>query len=87
MSKDIFLKDVLLVHGFTHNLLYVAQLIQDSKFKFIFLPTHCVIQARENDKVLGMGKMMKNLYVIESIVENHFYNVFDPGELTAQQHV
>lgn len=85
VSKNIFLKDVLLVHGFTHNLMSVAQLIQDSKVRLTFLPTHCVIQAHDNNKVLGMGKLMKNLYVIESIVENHFCNMLDPGEMTAQQ--
>lgn len=64
VSKDIFLKDVLLVHGFTHNLLSVAQLIQDSNVRFSFLPTHCLIQSQGTDKVLGVEKMMKNLYML-----------------------
>lgn len=48
----------------------MAQLIQDSVAKCTFLATHCIIQSKESDKILGIGKMVKNLYVIEAVVEN-----------------
>lgn len=85
INKNIYLKDVLLVPGFTHNLIFVAQLIHDSVAKCVFLPTHCIVQGQEHDKILGVGKMIKNLYVIKGVVENYFCNLFDPRKMAARQ--
>lgn len=84
ISKEVFLKDVLTVPGYINNLIFVAQLIKDSGVKFTFLPTHCIIQKQENDKILGIAKMVHNLYVIDTAIEKHFYNIFDPREMTIQ---
>lgn len=35
--------------------------------------------------MLGIGKMVKNLYVIESVVENHFCNFFKPQDMTVDK--
>lgn len=40
VNQDIVLENVLYVPGFTHNLLSVAQLIQDSGIRCIFYKTH-----------------------------------------------
>lgn len=85
INKHIYLKDVLLVPGFTHNLLSVAQLNQDSATKCSFMDNHCIIQSRESDKILGIGKMINNLYVIEIVAENYYCNLFDSRSLSAKQ--
>lgn len=41
-----------------------------------------LIQRKDTDHVLGVGKLYKNLYVIESLVENHLCNFFHPQETT-----
>lgn len=35
--------------------------------------------------ILGIGKMIRKLYVIESVVENHYCNLFDPQKMTTRQ--
>lgn len=44
INKEIYLKEVMLIPEFIHNLLSVAQLIADSKANCTFLPKHCIIQ-------------------------------------------
>lgn len=85
ISKHLFLKDVLLVPGFKHNLILVAQLVVDSVARCTFLPSHCLIQGKDSDKILGIAKMIRNLYVIEGVVENYYCNLFDPRKMTIQQ--
>lgn len=63
----------------------MAQLIHDSGVRCTFHSTHCIIQGEGSDKILGIGKMMKNMYFIEGIVENYFCNLFDPRRLTLKQ--
>lgn len=85
INKYIYLKEVLLVPGFTHNLLSVAQLNQDSGTKCVFMDSHCVIQNKGNDKILGIGKMVNNLYLMETVAENYYCNLFDSRSLSAKQ--
>lgn len=82
LNKDIILEDVLFVPGFTHNLLSVAQLIHDSGVRCTFYPTHCTFQRGHNDQIIGMGKMENNLYVLETVVENHFTHLFRAEDMT-----
>lgn len=85
LNKDIYLKDVLLVPGFTHNLLSIAQLVKDSKAKCTFMPGHCLLQRQETDGIMGIGKMLGNLYVIEIVMENHYCNLFNPKVMTVEK--
>lgn len=85
LTKDIFLVDVLFVPGFTHNLLSVAQLIQELDVKCTFYPTHCIFQKQETDQLMGVGKMKNNLYIIESITEKFCCNLLNPNSMTVQE--
>lgn len=85
INKDIYLKDVLLVSGFTHNPLSVAQLIVDSRAKWTFLPSHCMIKKQEIDEIMGIGKMTRDLYVIEATLENHYCHLFNPKEMRIEK--
>lgn len=49
-----------------------------------FYKSHCLIQRKDSEQVLEIGKLEKNLYVIESTVENHFCNFFNPKEMTLE---
>lgn len=53
--------------------------------KFTFLPSHYLIRKQESDKIVVIGKMVKNLYVLEIVVEKYFCNMFDPREMTISQ--
>lgn len=81
VNKDIYLDDVMLVPDFTHNLLSVAQLVKDSQAKCVFLPQRCIMQNQSIEAVLGIGKMVNNLYVIETAMENHYCHLFDPRDM------
>lgn len=47
-----------------------------------FYKSHCLIQRKESDQVLGIGRLHKNLYILESTVENHFCNFFNSKYMT-----
>lgn len=84
VTKDILLANVLFVSGFTHNLLSVAQLIQEMDVKCFFYPTHCVFQKQQTDQLMGVGKMKNNLYIIESIIEKFYCSLLNPNSMTVQ---
>lgn len=85
VNNEITLYNVLYVQGFTHNLLSVAQLIEELGVRCTFYRTHCLIQRKDSDHVLGVGRVEKNLYMIQSTVENHFCNFFNPKEMTMEK--
>lgn len=76
LSADIVLFDVLFVPGFTHNLISVAKLIKDSGVRCVFHQTHCTFERLEDKKIIGKGSMERNLYVYQTVVENHFTHLF-----------
>lgn len=82
LNNDITLTCVLFVPEFTHNLISIAQLIQESGVRCLFYKTHCVFQKEGTDAVLGMGKLRENLYIYEEVVERHFCNLFRPMEMS-----
>lgn len=78
--------DVQYVLGFTHNLLSVAQLIQDMSLKYVFYPTHCIVQKGHiDDELWGVGKMKRNLYLIEYVLEKYYCNFFNSKDMTVQK--
>lgn len=82
LNQDIVLSDVLYVPGFTHNLLSVAQLIQDRGIRCVFYETHCEFHRISDGKLIGTGRMQHNLYILDTIVENHFTHLFRTEEMT-----
>lgn len=84
LNAEIILRDVLYLPGFTHNLLSVGQLIQDSGIKCTFYQTRCMFQKMSNEKVIEIGKMERNLYVVDAVVENHFTHFFRAEEMTLE---
>lgn len=82
LNKDITFTGVLFVPEFTHNLISIAQLIQEAGVRCLFYKTHCVFQKKGTDAVLRMGKMRENLYIYEEVIERHFCNLFKPMEMS-----
>lgn len=74
INADITLQNVLLAPDFTHNLISVVQLAKDSMARCLFLNTHCVIQRIGSDHIMGMGKLIGNLYVIDEPVSYTILN-------------
>lgn len=60
----------------------MAQLIQDSGIRYVFYQTHCELQRIHDNRVLGIGKMEHNLYILNTIVENHFIHFLRTKEIT-----
>lgn len=77
--------DVLYNPGFTHNLLYVARLVQDFVIKYVFCKSQCVFQKKNSYHLLGVDKMKGNLYVINSITGSYYCNFFNPRDMIVQE--
>lgn len=65
LNEDIVLMNVLYIPDFTHNLLSMAQLIHDCGINCVFYTYHCIFQQDDTDKILEVGKIEKNLYVMQ----------------------
>ncbi|KAH6777255.1 Ubiquitin-like superfamily protein [Perilla frutescens var. frutescens] len=63
LGKGLQLRNVLFAPHFTHNLLYVGQITKDINGRVQFLASHCLIQRKDTDAVLGICKMKGTLYV------------------------
>lgn len=60
------LHDVLFIPTFKHNLLSVIKLSSENYLKFTFYPILCILQDQRTEKVIAVGKMKKNLYVLNT---------------------
>lgn len=85
INRDIVLSDVLYVPGFTHNLLSIAQLIQENEVRCTFYQTHCVFQKGNTNQVIGIGKMERNMYIMDAVEENHFCHFFRTKDMTLEK--
>lgn len=86
LTNEIILSDVLYVPGFTNNLIYIAQLIQDNGVgAFFFLSAYCIFQRIHDDKAIGTGIMERNLHIFETTVENHFTHLFRAADMTLEK--
>ncbi|KAL0312289.1 UNVERIFIED_CONTAM: hypothetical protein Sradi_5628200 [Sesamum radiatum] len=65
LSQDITLSQVLHIPKFSVNLISVKQLCSDSFFQFRFLNSECILQDPKSEKVVAIGKVVGNLYVLE----------------------
>lgn len=48
----------------------------------MFYHTHCELQRTQDNRVLGIGKMEHNLYVLNTLAENHFTYFLKNEEMT-----
>lgn len=64
LNSRVVLKNVLYVPQFTCNLLSVKALATSANIAFTFLPVYCVLQDLQTAKIIGIGKVMGNLYVL-----------------------
>ncbi|GKV48955.1 hypothetical protein SLEP1_g55729 [Rubroshorea leprosula] len=63
-NKSISFDDVWYMDGLKHNLLSISQLC-GHMLSVVFFKSHCKIIDSRNDKVLFVGKRLKNVYVID----------------------
>lgn len=85
ITPQLILHRVLLAPGFTHNLVSVAQLAKELSVRCTFLDTHCLIQKKIGDSVLGIAKVLGRLYVVESANIAHANNVVQKDKLGGVQ--
>ncbi|XP_056685295.1 uncharacterized protein [Spinacia oleracea] len=62
LSDKLILNDVLLVHGFKHNLLSVGRLIEHNGVHVVFTGTGYSFQDPVSFKVIGAGQRLQGLY-------------------------
>lgn len=82
LNKDLVLTEVLYVPEFTHNLISIAQLTQQSGVRCLFYKSHCLFQREGNAAIVGIGKVKGNLHLFETMIERHFCNYFKPAEMS-----
>ncbi|KAH6810761.1 hypothetical protein C2S51_024523 [Perilla frutescens var. frutescens] len=65
ITPSIKLLGVLYAPEFTHNLISVGQMTRGLSSRVIFLETHCLIQKKNADVILGIGKLRSTLYILK----------------------
>ncbi|XP_010260173.1 PREDICTED: uncharacterized protein LOC104599359 [Nelumbo nucifera] len=65
LSPDLILTNTLHIPSFKFNLLSVSKLVIINNIKCTFYPTYCLQQDLQNEKILAVGKMIKNLYILD----------------------
>ncbi|KAL2899032.1 Retrovirus-related Pol polyprotein from transposon RE1 [Bienertia sinuspersici] len=63
LSPGIVLFNVLFLPDFTHNLLPIGKLCDDSSFTASFTSEHCILQASDSAKRILLGHKQAGLYV------------------------
>lgn len=66
LSPSFVLKSVLFVPSFSYNLLSVSSLISSANCDVHFTSNTCVFQDPSVGKMIGMGRRIGNLYVLDS---------------------
>lgn len=64
-NDNVILTDVLIVPSFKFNLLSVRKLCITSRVKFEFYAHCCLLQDLLTDKVIAVGRVIENLYVLD----------------------
>lgn len=70
ISKAVELKDILVVPGFKHNLLYVGKLLDDLKLTTLFFSNGYLFQDHGSKEDVLKGERRNGLYKISSTVES-----------------
>ncbi|KAK4410094.1 Retrovirus-related Pol polyprotein from transposon RE2 [Sesamum angolense] len=66
LYHDLVLSDVLLIPSFKYNLLSVSKLCNTAQINVVFQSTRCLLQDKESKKILVVGKLIDNLYVLDN---------------------
>ncbi|KAL0345251.1 UNVERIFIED_CONTAM: hypothetical protein Sradi_4356400 [Sesamum radiatum] len=64
LHPDLTLIDVLHVPQFQYNLLSVSKLCLHSSIEVKFYSSHCLLQDLETKRIIAIGKLHKNLYML-----------------------
>ncbi|KAL0437836.1 UNVERIFIED_CONTAM: hypothetical protein Sradi_0491500 [Sesamum radiatum] len=81
LHDHLTLTNVLYVLRFTYNLLSVQKLCQHSHVSFIFLSSHCLVKDLKSSKIIGVGRQLGSLYIIDkasfdsSFVQHYVVNM------------
>ncbi|KAL0424418.1 UNVERIFIED_CONTAM: hypothetical protein Sradi_0976600 [Sesamum radiatum] len=76
LDKTLTLTDVLYIPNFKFNLLSVSKLCSNSSIEVLFHSTCCLLQDQATKRVIAVGKLQRNLYVLDS-------SSFDPATITS----
>lgn len=71
LHENLILTDTLHVPTFKFNLLSVSRLTKALNLKFVFIKDHCLLQDLLTEKILAVGSLIKNLYILD---QTSFYN-------------
>lgn len=70
LSKSLTLHNVLHVPSFRFNLISVCTLLRDNHSSAHFYPDHCLLQESTQGLMIGRGRLLRNLYVLEPAVDS-----------------
>lgn len=66
LNDDIIIKNVLYIPDFRLNLLSISHLMKDLNSQVVFDAVSCVIQDRTKGQMIGQGRQVAGLYVLDS---------------------
>ena len=66
LGSNLVLKDVLFVPQFKFNLISISSLTTTSRLIVDFFPEHFIIQEPNSKKMIGRGKKLEGLYVLDA---------------------
>lgn len=64
LTPNLILQNALYIPNFRFNLISVNKLVTMTQAKFVFYPTHCLLQDLMTEENLIEGKVIGNLYVL-----------------------
>ena len=67
VTSTLILKDVICVPAFTFNLILVSKLTKSLSCCLLFLSNYCFIQDLTCWKMIGLGKLHSNLYLLQTL--------------------
>ncbi|KAF7841333.1 Retrovirus-related Pol polyprotein from transposon TNT 1-94 [Senna tora] len=70
LTKGLVLPNVLFVPDFKYNLISVSKLVLDTGLQVIFYKDGCVVQDPLTKKKIAVGKIVKNLYLLEKVFDD-----------------
>ncbi|KAL0427143.1 UNVERIFIED_CONTAM: Copia protein [Sesamum latifolium] len=65
LHEQLTLSNVLYIPTFNFNLLSVQKLCSSSHISFSFFPSHCTIQDLRTNKIIGVGRLLGSLFIID----------------------
>ncbi|KAK9125652.1 hypothetical protein Scep_014498 [Stephania cephalantha] len=65
LTSKLTLHSCLHISSFKYNLLSVSKLYAYAHIKFVFHPSFCLLQDVESSQILGVGKVLGGLYILD----------------------